>query len=169
MSTLSVVCSGYGQVEPLPVYTSSSLVIQPITPQVFLHTSYLATDKYGKVPCNGILYREGNTTVVFDTPTDNATSEELISWINDELQCQVKAVIVTHFHADCLGGLDTFHKRKIASYAHQHTIALAKEKGSSVPQYGFEKSLEMILENKKDVRSYYGEGHTTDIIEGYIP
>ncbi|MEM9983397.1 MAG: subclass B1 metallo-beta-lactamase, partial [Bacteroidota bacterium] len=89
---------------------------------------------------------------------DNATSEGLLRWINNALQCQVKAVIITRFHVDCLGGLDTFHKRNIPSYAHPRTITLAKEKGSILPLQDFNTPLVIILEDKKVISSFFEEG-----------
>ena len=88
-----------------PVHLSEQLIIDRISAHGFIHTSYHHTDDVGNVPCNGLIVRYGNEMVVFDTPTKDDASEELISWIQNELHCSVKAVVPKHFHVDCLGGL----------------------------------------------------------------
>ena len=65
-------------------------------------------------------------TIVFDTPTNGKSSEELIKWINGTLHSKINAIIPTHFHDDCLGGLQAFHNNNIPSYAYAKTIELAK-------------------------------------------
>ena len=70
--------------------------------------------------------RNRNEAIVFDTPTNDKTSEELIKWIKETLNCQINAIIPTHFHDDCLGGLKAFDENDIPSYAYFKTIELAK-------------------------------------------
>src|SRR5690606_29001726 len=81
----------------------------------------------------------------------------------------IKAVVSTHFHADCLGGLEEFHKRSIPSYAHNATIAFATEKKLSIPINGFEHLLELKVGDKSVIAEFVGEGHTKDNIIGYFP
>lgn len=151
------------------VYTSETLVLTRITPHVYQHTSYLQTQSFGKVGCNGMIVTDGNEAVIFDTPADIPTSLELINWIEKELKCTVKAIIPTHFHLDCLGGLEAFHNNNIPSYAHNLTIALAATQRYTLPKNGFQKELELTVGNKKVMAAFVGEGHTKDNIIGYFP
>ena len=57
--------------KPIEVYHSEDLIIIQISDNAFLHTSYLQTNDFGNVPCNGMIVRNSNEVVVFDTPTNN--------------------------------------------------------------------------------------------------
>ena len=107
--------------------------------------------------------------LIFDTPTDNETSLELINWVTQLLQCKIIAVIPTHYHDDNLGGLDEFHRQGITSYAFNKTIQITKENGLPVPQHSFDKSMELAVGNEKVHIEFLGEGHTCDNIVGYFP
>ncbi len=151
------------------VYKTETLRIEKLTANTFMHISYLDTESYGKVPCNGMVVIDNDEAVVFDTPGDDATSMELITWLEKEAHCRVKAVIITHFHRDCLGGIKEFHKRDIPSYANKSTIDLAKSDNVTLPQNGFDNYLEIKVGDKKVVNEHLGEGHTKDNIISYFP
>ena len=151
------------------LYETETLRIKKLTANTFVHTSYLNTESYGKVPCNGMLVIDNGEAIVFDTPGNEATSIELITWLEKKTNCQVKAVVITHFHIDCLGGINEFHKKDIPSYANKTTIDLAKSNKTTLPQNGFENYLEIKVGNKKVVNEHLGEGHTKDNIVSYFP
>ena len=150
------------------VYQSNKLIITQITENSFVHVSYKQTNDFGNVPCNGLVVRSNNETIVFDTPTNDSSTAELINWINDSLHCKINAVIPTHFHDDCLGGLNAFHEHKISSFANNKTIELAKENKSSIPKNGFKDSLQLKVGNEFVNIYFLGEGHTKDNVVGYF-
>lgn len=151
------------------IYKSNDLTINQLGQNSFEHTTFLQTNDFGKVPCNGLIVRSNNETIVFDTPSDDNTSLELIQWIKDSLHCKINAIIPTHFHNDCLGGLKAFHDNNIPSYAYFKTIDLAKEKNFAVPQNSFRDSLILKVGNENIIAKFFGEGHTKDNIVGYFP
>ena len=150
-------------------YENKDLRIQKVSKNTYIHTTYLKTKTFGNVPCNGMIATNRGEAIVFDTPTTDSVSAELIKWIQTKLDCKIKAVVVTHFHVDCLGGLREFHKRGIPSFSNQLTIDLAKTKDFAIPQNGFETDLELKIGNEKIICNYPGEGHTRDNIVGYFP
>lgn len=150
-------------------YTSDNLKVEQLTPNTYRHISYLPTEEWGNVACNGMIVVDGGEALVFDTPTNDADSKELIEWIQDTLKCDVIGIVVTHFHEDCLGGLKEFHDQQIPSFASSKTIALAQSAGEEVPRMGFESSRELNVGNKKVVNEFFGEGHTRDNIVCYFP
>lgn len=154
---------------PKVLYKSDDLIIKQLSKNVYQHISFLNTDSFGKVECNGMIVKDGNETVIFDTPTDDKSSAELISWIKDKLHCKIDAVIATHFHIDCLGGLKVFEKNNIPSYASNKTIELAKINGSNIPDHGFDNSLTLQVGKQKVYATFFGEGHTKDNVVGYFP
>ncbi len=150
-------------------YKTETLVITKLTNQTFVHTTFLLSETFGRVPCNGLIFINKNEAIVFDTPPNDSVSVELINYIETKLKCKTKAVVINHFHADCLGGLKAFHQHNIPSYANLKTIELAKKDSVEVPQLGFDGKLELTLGNKKIINQFYGEGHTKDNIVSYIP
>ena len=151
------------------VYKSKRLIITQIAANSFVHVSYLQTNDFGNVPCNGLVVRNSNETIVFDTPTNDTSAAELINWINDSLQCKINAIVPTHFHDDCLGGLNAFHTSAIPSYANAKTIELATARNYTVPQNSFADSVVLKIGNEKAVVKFFGEGHTKDNVVGYFP
>ncbi|MCD8540488.1 MAG: subclass B1 metallo-beta-lactamase [Leadbetterella sp.] len=155
--------------EPKEIYRSDDLVIIQISENAFEHVSYLQTQDFGNVPCNGLVVRDGHETLVFDTPTNDKSAAELIRWVTDSLHCKINAVIPTHFHNDCLGGLKPFHDKGVPSYAYARTVELAKENGYVVPQNIFSDSLILKVGKEKIITKFFGEGHTRDNVVGYFP
>lgn len=152
-----------------PSYTSETFVLKQLTPNVYQHISYLQTQSFGNVACNGMVVIDNNEAILFDTPADTATSLELIDWVEKDIQCTIKAIIPTHFHIDCLGGLDAFHTKNIPSYANTLTIKLAAEQNYILPKNEFDTTLELEIGNKKVLLDFLGEGHTKDNIIAYFP
>ncbi|MDX2029697.1 MAG: subclass B1 metallo-beta-lactamase [Blastocatellia bacterium] len=154
---------------PREAYKTSTLIVTQIAGNSFKHTSFKQTNDFGYVPCNGLIVRNGNEAIVFDTPTNDKSSGELIKWIKEELHCRINAVIPTHFHDDCLGGLTAFDEDGIPSYANFRTIELARENGLGVPGNSFRDSLVLKVGDEEVVAKFFGEGHTKDNIVGYFP
>lgn len=154
---------------PKEIYKSGNLIITQISENAFEHTTFLQTNDFGNVPCNGLIVKSDNEAIIFDTPTNDTGSYELIKWIKDSLHLKINAIIPTHFHNDCLGGLTAFHEQHIPSYAYAKTIELAKENNVIVPQNSFGDSLILKVGKEKIIAKFYGEGHTKDNVIGYFP
>ena len=155
--------------KPKEVYKTKDLIITQIAKNSFEHTSFKQTNDFGYVPCNGLIVRNSNEIVVFDTPTNDKSSEELIKWVKGTLHCKINAIIPTHFHDDCLGGLKAFDDNDIPSYAYFKTIELAKENNYVVPKNSFKDSLILKVGKEHIVAKFFGEGHTKDNVVGYFP
>ena len=151
-------------------YNTEKLSIYKISDNVYRHVSYLQVDGFGEVSCNGMIVINKGQAVVFDTPANNDSAEELINYLVQK-GVRVKALIATHFHEDCVGGLKTFHSHHIASYAHKKTIALLKEKQptSERPENTFGDLFKLKVGDKKVEVVFPGEGHTIDNVVGYFP
>lgn len=163
-------CSSLKEVafKPKEIYKTNSLIVIQVAENSFKHTSFLQTNDFGNVPCNGLIVRNNNEVIIFDTPTNDSNSEELIKWITGSLHCKINAIIPTHFHDDCLGGLKAFHKNNIPSYAFLKTIELAKKNSYTVPQNSFSNSLILKAGDKTVTARFLGEGHTIDNVVGYF-
>lgn len=146
----------------------NQLVFYKLKKNVYTHISFLQTQTWGKVACNGLIYIHKNQAYIFDTPTDNETSEVLIKTLEDQ-KIKIKGIVINHFHNDCLGGLEAFHQKKIPSYASEKTIELAKKDSVYIPQIGFSEKLRLKLGKKEIINQFVGEAHTKDNIISYIP
>lgn len=155
--------------KPKEVYKTADLIITQIEENSFEHTSFKQTNDFGYVPCNGLIVRNNGEAIVFDTPTNDTTSAALIKWIRTTLHCNINAIIPTHFHDDCLGGLQAFHDSGIPSYAYFKTIELAKENRFVVPKNSFSDSIVLSVGNESIIVKFFGEGHTKDNVVGYFP
>ncbi|WP_162128422.1 subclass B1 metallo-beta-lactamase [Flavobacterium phycosphaerae] len=155
--------------KPKVVYQSKALLITQLSPNTYEHTSYKQTDEFGYVPCNGLLVKDGTEVIVLDTPTNTKSAEALIKWVTKKLHCTIKAVVPTHFHDDCLGGLEAFHQKGIPSYAYYKTMALAKEARLTTPQNSFSDTITLPVGQEKVMVTFFGEGHTKDNVVGYFP
>ncbi len=149
-------------------YSSETLKIIALSKNSFQHISYLDTKEYGKVPCNGYVYLNNKEALVVDTPSDDATAAELIRWISEEKKHTPKAVVINHFHEDCLGGLAYFHKKNVPSYANKATIMLAKKEGVILPKNGFNEQMTLTIGETAVSNRYFGEAHTSDNIVTYV-
>ncbi len=151
------------------LYKSPTLEVEQLAPGTFLHRSYLRTQDYGKVACNGVVFTDGPAAVVFDTPADTAAARELLDVLEGKLRLTVTAVVPTHFHLDCLGGLPEFHRRRIPSYATQATIDLAIAHEYPVPQNAFDSLLTLPVGALSVDVCFPGAGHTQDNVVAYFP
>ena len=153
------------------IYHSATLTLRKISSHTYVHTSYLETQSFGKVPCNGMIVVDGREAVVFDTPANAESSRELIQFLTTQMAVKINAVIATHFHADCVAGLNEFHNHQISSYAENRTLKImaAKNTGFNMPQKGFKNKLRLKVGDRKVYAAYLGEGHTRDNVVGYFP
>ncbi|WP_298479465.1 subclass B1 metallo-beta-lactamase [uncultured Maribacter sp.] len=154
-----------------PIYKTDNLIIKKITNHIYAHISYLYTEDYGKVACNGMLVLNDNKVIVFDTPTDNKSSQELINFTTKKLNSKIIALIPTHFHEDCIGGLQEFEKHNIQLHVYKRTLELLEKKGQkfSKPITEFDNNLILSIGDENIYADFYGEGHTKDNIIGYFP
>lgn len=153
------------------LYQSPNLILKKISPHVYRHISYLNTNDFGKVECNGMVVVNEGKAVIFDTPANDSSSEELINYVNKNLNSIITAIIPTHFHNDCVGGIKTFGEHHIPGYAFSKTIDILKKEGNENASLlkPFADSIAFDIGDKKVYAEYIGEGHTKDNIVGYFP
>ncbi len=164
-------CKGGNVASHLPrtLYQTDNLIITQVSPDVYEHVSYLRTHDFGLVDCNGILIDNQGEVAIFDTPTNDAASWELLNWIRRHLKSRAVAIVPTHFHADCLGGLTPFQQSGVTYSAYRATVAKIKELEGPVPEREFGGHYIMPIGNTYCVLKFPGAGHTPDNIVVYYP
>lgn len=161
----------------LPCYTQNSKIIRinediqlvPLKDSIFIHISYHSADGFGRFPSNGLFIINNGKAVMIDTPMDTIKTLILIDYLKDSMGVRVNRFIAGHFHADCMGGLATVHKKNIESLANIRTVEICKELGLPAPFRSFQDSLILNHEGKKVVCQYPGPGHTEDNIVVWLP
>ena len=147
---------------------SNDLQLQKISDHCFVHISYTDLENAPHYPANGMVYITHGNAFIVDTPWTNELTELLIKFLQDSMHVSIEGVIATHWHVDCVGGLETVHKMGIQSYAYQLTAEICKEKNLPIPQITFNDSLLIAPENELLLK-YLGPGHTEDNMIVYIP
>ena len=143
--------------------------IQRISENVYQHTSYLHIPNYGTFPCNGLVYLSEGEAAIIDTPIDSMGAMLLYNFITIDKKAKPVAVIVNHYHDDCLNTLNYYHAKGIPSYASEKCIELAKRDSLSVPENGFKKELVLTIGKQELINYFPGEAHSPDNIVTYIP
>jgi metallo-beta-lactamase class B len=148
---------------------SDDLEVIHLSKNSILHISYMETESFGRFTCNGLIYLNGNEAIVFDTPPDSIITKDLLTWFKKNYpDIKIKAVVATHFHDDCLGGLNVFHKEGIESWSHELTPELLNGK-KPLPQNIFSDEAKIKVGDKEVICRYFGEAHTKDNIVCWVP
>lgn len=162
--------AGYSQDTAKTIRLSDDLQIIPLSANAYLHVSWSTLPEYGRFNDNGLIYINNKEAVIFDTPPDDSLSRLLLKWFAGNFPgVTIKAIVATHFHSDCLGGLKTFHANGITSYAHQLTNQLIRSDSVERPQKDFSKTLRLRIGKEDILCQYFGEGHSRDNIVGWVP
>jgi len=161
--------TGFSQGENKTIPISDNLQLIQVSENAFIHVSYANTTNYGRVAANGLIFITGKQAFLFDSPWTDQQTEELVTWIRNNLNTEIVGFVPNHWHEDCMGGLEYLHKQGIRSYANQLTIDIANTEGLPVPKQGFSDSLELRLGEKVIDCYYLGAAHSTDNIVIWIP
>jgi len=161
----SLICHGQGQL----IKISNNLELKQICENLYVHVSYEDLDTYKHVPANGLIVFDNDNVIIIDTPWNDDEARDLINWLTKTMKLGIQAVIVTHWHQDCMGGLKAFHDHGIPSYALELTRRIAGEKNLLLPEITFTDKL-ILHQNKTEIIcSYLGAGHTIDNIVVWLP
>lgn len=153
------------------IYSSDHLTIYRLSDHVYSHLSYLQTNDFGRVPCNGMVVINGKEAAIFDTPANEVSTKELIQYLSSTMNVKINAIVPTHFHEDCVAGIEMFIEKNIPVIAHKQTIDLLKANGKvySKPFLPFDKNHIIKLNREKIYIRYFGPGHTKDNVVAYFP
>jgi len=148
---------------------SEDLQLIKLNDHSYIHISKITLSNGNKFPCNGFVYINKKEAYVFDTPSTDQATSELINWLQNEQKVTIKGVVFNHFHNDCTEGIEVFKEHGVPSIANKKTAALMLKKGYLKPDQVFENSLELHLQNKTIINRFFGEAHTLDNITSYFP
>ncbi len=154
--------------DTVKAYESETLKIIPLSENSFIHVSYLQTETFGKVACNGLIYLNDGEAAVFDTPSDRKATLELINWLSETQHQKIKGLVINHFHIDAMGGIEEFSLKGIPTYGNKNTENLITSLDKR-PSQVFEEALTLRVGQSEVHNRFFGEAHTVDNIVSYIP
>jgi metallo-beta-lactamase class B len=143
-----------------------------ITDQMWIHTSYYDYNGF-RTPSNGLLVQTTKGFILIDTPWTNEQTQELLNQVEQRFQKQVTLAVITHWHQDRIGGIDTLLRNHIDTLSTTLTADLASKNGYHKPQT-------VIELNRADSKFwkvggtsfelfYPGPAHSIDNIVVYFP
>jgi len=151
------------------VNISADLELIRISPNAYVHVSYINLPGYGRVSANGLIFTDKKKAFLFDTPWNDSLTESLITYLEKDMKLRIEGFVPNHWHEDCMGGLGYLKRRNIKSYANILTQEIAQEKGLPVPDKGFSDSLIIKLRRKEILCYFPGAAHSMDNIVVWIP
>jgi metallo-beta-lactamase class B len=157
---LLILAAGVAAAEDL----TPDLAVRELTPGVWVHTS---KDANG-VPANGLLVRTKKGLLLVDTGWKPEQTERLVTWAKDRHQPVIGA-IVTHSHADRMGGLSVLRRHGVPTGALDLTVAKAKAAGGDVPTVLLTSDAPNLVDPRGVIVFYPGPGHVADNIVVYLP
>lgn len=150
-------------------------VLEKIAEGVWIHKSYGMAGKWGKVLSQGLVMQTDAGIVLVDTAWNDADTEKLLALIEAETGELPVQAIITHAHADKMGGMNALRAREIPSLAHQFTNEDAPARGLTPARTSIllsEKAhtyAELPDSSVQYEMFYPGAGHTRDNIVVYYP
>lgn len=145
------------------------LYLEPLVPGVWRHVSTKKMEDWGDVQANGLLVVSVGEAAMIDTPWTDDQVRALARWLEVEHGARLTIAVPTHWHGDCLGGLNAAHELGAASYASKKTIELARRGGVIVPENGFEGRIDLSVGTTILTLKEVGPGHTVDNIVAWLP
>ncbi|MCK9542000.1 MAG: subclass B1 metallo-beta-lactamase [Novosphingobium sp.] len=125
-------CSAEGTAEPpaAPAATDRTDVgFRRIAPGVWLHSTYHEVPGFGRVLSNGLVVENAQGSVLVDTAWDDAQTRAILDWARGTLRKPVTAAIVTHAHADKMGGMAALHAAGVTTFANRRSNEDAPARG----------------------------------------
>lgn len=141
----------------------------PIKESVWIHRSHGVVG--GKLMAsNGLVIRTSLGAVLIDTAWTLAQTEELLQMIQTKWGLGVHFVIITHFHEDRRGGIESFIQRNIPVYTSKHTSSLLEKKGILAKTKSDLNFNNRLVSGTTAIEIYYpGEGHAPDNLVVWLP
>jgi glyoxylase-like metal-dependent hydrolase (beta-lactamase superfamily II) len=144
--------------------------LKPLAENVWLHASHRDVARLGLVLSHGLVIRGAEGVLLVDTAWDAADTDEILRLVREEVGTPVAAAVVTHAHADKMGGMAALRLAGVRSFAH----AISNQ---DAPPRGLEPASDTLFADGKRERFvmgavvfHPGTGHTRDnLVVYYAP
>lgn len=143
--------------------------VRPLSAHAWLVRSVSPIDGFGDVESNAVLVVGARASVLVDTPATDAQTEAVLAWADGTLRRPVRRLVVTHWHADRMGGLGAARARHVEAWALGATRALARRHKLRVPEHELRPEDRVELPGASVAVWYPGPGHTADNVVAWVP
>ena len=142
--------------------------LNKVNNNIWVHTTY-SNYKGNRTSSNGIIAVTSKGIILVDTPWNNEQTEELIKVTKSVFKKDIILAIITHAHADRIGGIDTLLENKIDVRSTGLTAKEAEKNDFKQPQPRLDEEPTFSVGNL-DIEIFYpGEGHSVDNITVWFP
>ena len=171
LALMAVVCVAActPQTTETPV-DNSSVTLEKLAENVWLHTSFYEFPGGAKVPSNGIAVKDGDTLILVDTAWGEIATQTLAAKLKAETGLDISKVVITHFHYDRLAGVDWLEAQGATVFTHPDTAAKSAALGTPVPNTSVAELAEPHARTALGPLeiAYPGPGHTEDNLVVYV-
>lgn len=121
-----------------------------------------------KVEANGLLVASQDCVALVDTAWDASQTRELLAWSTKQLGRKPRFAVITHAHADRIGGIGVLRAANIPTFGDELTPPEARRHGFPSPDHLFRKRLALRCGGLTLDLFYPGPGHTRDNLTVYV-
>lgn len=141
----------------------NELKITPIAPDLYVYSTY---KMFGtkKQDANAMYAITTDGVVLFDSPWDDFSYQNLLDSIASKHHKKVIMAIATHAHEDRTSGFDFYKKKGIKTYSTKLTDKISIKKKQPRAQFLISKDTVFTVGDKTFETYYAGPGHTKDNI-----
>jgi hypothetical protein len=144
--------------------------IKHLTKNVYVCISYgYPPGGHEPFPANSLFAVTPKGIVLVNTPWGDEQTQQLVDSVKQRFNKKIIFCVATHFHDDCVGGLDVLKKQGAKTYTSKQTYILAKKEKNELPQYTFAGDTTFTIGGVTLQTYYPGEGHTKDNIVVWVP
>ncbi|ARV93531.1 BcII family subclass B1 metallo-beta-lactamase [Bacillus cereus] len=147
---------------------TGTISISQLNKNVWVHTE-LGYFNGEAVPSNGLVLNTAKGLVLVDSSWDDKLTKELIEMVEKKFQKRVTDVIITHAHADRIGGITALKEKGVKAHSTALTAELAKNSGYEEPLGDLQIITSLKFGNTKVETFYPGKGHREDNIVVWLP
>jgi len=151
------------------IIISDRVMLRHVCDSVYVHVTRDSLRSYGWFSSNGMVVVKNGRALLVDTPMDDTKTAVLVTYLRDFMHVYVDCVIVSHFHDDCLGGLNYIHRSGIPSFCGSRTADICRDSGLPVCSSVFCDSMQFSFQGLTIICRFFGAGHTRDNIVTLIP
>jgi metallo-beta-lactamase class B len=149
------------------VQLGEDLSVRPLGHGLWRHVSTAEVPGFGLVPSNGLVVVGSQGALLIDTPWTRPQTRRLLAWVHHALGVEVKEAIVTHSHADRIGGIDELAGVRV--HALPATTALAARHGHPFQAVALPDEASLALVGLTVETFFPGAGHTGDNLVVWLP
>jgi metallo-beta-lactamase class B len=138
--------------------------LTPLCDGFYVHLTY-----WKDIAANGLVAETEKGVILVDTGWDTAQTRQLLDLIAARIRKPVLLCIISHCHADRLGGISLLKARGIRTISTAHTASLAAKGGYELPEGILPPDTMFTVDGLQLVCYYPGPGHGPDNIVVWFP